>query len=308
MEQAGNYVSMPINRTYKDRLFIMIFNSKKELLELYNAANGTNYDDPELLEINTLENAIYLSMHNDISFIIDSRLTLYEHQSTSSPNLPLRFLLYIADLYSALTRNKNLYGSRTIEIPTPRFVIFYNGKESYPDWQELRLSESFSVQETEPWLELKAVMLNINKGHNPQILNSCKALSDYAEYVSRIRGYAESMPIEQAVEAAITECITEGILEEFLCRNRAEAKKVSIYEYNEEKIFRDLKEESREIGLELGLEEGRRQGIREGEKTGENNFALLTEKLLEDSKMKELLKAAKDEAFRDSLYKMYGIK
>lgn len=98
MEQTGNHISIPINRTYKDRLFIMIFNSKKELLELYNAANGTNYDDPELLEINTLENAIYLSMHNDISFIIDSRLTLYEHQSTSSPNLPLRFLLYIADL------------------------------------------------------------------------------------------------------------------------------------------------------------------------------------------------------------------
>ncbi len=124
--------------------------------------------------------------------------------------------------------------------------------------------------------------------------------------------YAESMSIEQAVETVITECISEGILGEFLSRNRAEAKKVSIYEYNEEKIFRDLKEESREIGLEMGLEEGGRQGRlegeREGEKTGENNFALLTEKLLEDSKIDELHKAAKDEAFRESLYKVYGIK
>lgn len=76
------------NRLYKSRLFELRFRDKKELLQLYNAMNETNYDDPELLQINTLENAIYLSMHNDISFIIDSRLALYEHQSTCSPNLP----------------------------------------------------------------------------------------------------------------------------------------------------------------------------------------------------------------------------
>ena len=76
------------NRLYNSRLFELRFRHKKELLQLYNAMNETNYDDPELLQINTLENAIYLSMHNDISFIIDSRLALYEHQSTCSPNLP----------------------------------------------------------------------------------------------------------------------------------------------------------------------------------------------------------------------------
>ena len=76
------------NRLYKSRLFELRFRDKKEFLQLYNAMNETNYDDPELLQINTLENAIYLSMHNDISFIIDSRLALYEHQSTCSPNLP----------------------------------------------------------------------------------------------------------------------------------------------------------------------------------------------------------------------------
>ena len=78
-----------VRRDYKARLFEMIFREKEELLGLYNAVNGTNYSNPDELEINTLENAIYLSMHNDVSFIIDSRLSLYEHQSTYSPNLPL---------------------------------------------------------------------------------------------------------------------------------------------------------------------------------------------------------------------------
>lgn len=300
MKQTGNYVNMPMNRTYKDRLFIMIFSRKKELLELYNAANETNYNNPELLEINTLGNAIYLSMHNDISFIIDSRLTLYEHQSTFTPNLPLRFLLYITDLYSNMIKDRNLYGSKAVKIPTPRFVVFYNGKGKQPDRKELKLSESFEVFEEEPWLELKAVMLNINKGHNHKLLDSCKTLNDYTEYVSRVRRYAEVMPIEEAVERSVNECISEGILEEFLSKNRAEAKKVSIYEYNEEKLYRDFKEE--------GWEAGRLEGLSEGEKVGERAFALLTEKLLKDSRTEDLMKATHDEAFRENLYKEYGIK
>ncbi|MFQ8896919.1 MAG: hypothetical protein ACLR71_00655 [[Clostridium] scindens] len=157
------------NRTYKARLFEMIFSQKKELLELYNAVNGTSYDDPELLEINTLENAIYMSMHNDISFIIDSRLALYEHQSTYSPNLPLRHLMYVTDLYSAMIRDANLYGSRIVRVPTPRFLIFYNGEQEQPERRILRLSDAYTVLEESPALELEAVMLNINEGKNRQV-------------------------------------------------------------------------------------------------------------------------------------------
>lgn len=115
------------NRLYKSRLFVMVFEEKDKLLELYNAVSGKHYKDPELLEINTLDNAIFMSMKNDISFLIDARLSLYEHQSTYSPNLPLRFLLYLADLYADMTREANLYGSKKVMIPPPRFVIFYNG-------------------------------------------------------------------------------------------------------------------------------------------------------------------------------------
>lgn len=107
----------------------MIFSQKEELLELYNAINNTDYDNTELLEINTLNNAIYMSMHNDVSFIINSRLALYEHQSTYSPNLPLRYLMYVSDLYSVMTKDVNLYGTKAVELPTPKFIIFYNGEE-----------------------------------------------------------------------------------------------------------------------------------------------------------------------------------
>ena len=102
---TNTQIQTPVNRMYKARLFEMIFSDKKELLELYNAVSKTNYTDPELLEINTLENVIYMSMHNDISFLIDSRLSLYEHQSTYTPNLPLRYLMYVSDLYSSITRD-----------------------------------------------------------------------------------------------------------------------------------------------------------------------------------------------------------
>ena len=243
---------IPANRTYKSRIFEMIFSNKKDLLSLYNATNGTHYDDPELLEVNTLENAIYLSMHNDISFVIDSRLTLYEHQSTYSPNLPLRYLMYISDLYSNMTKDENLYGTRKILLPAPKFVIFYNGIDEQPDMQELRLSDMFEIVDNIPSLDLRAVMLNINPGHNPHLLDNCKTLRDYSEYTARVRRYAESSPLSEAVEQAITECIKEGILAEFLSKNRAEAKKVSIYEYDEEKVMRMLQEDARETGRQEG--------------------------------------------------------
>ena len=214
-----NNVSLPVNRIYKDRLYKMIFNDKSELLKLYNAINGTHYDDPAMLTITTLDNAIYMTMENDLSFIIDMRLALYEQQSTVNPNLPLRFLMYITDIYSAYTKDMNIYGSKKVQIPLPSFVIFYNGVKSQPDRTEFLLSELFHPTTDQPALELKAVMLNINKGHNQELMNACHTLRDYSEYVARIRTYSAEMPLTDAVEKAITECIHENILRDFLLKN-----------------------------------------------------------------------------------------
>ena len=260
----------------------MLFSDKNELLKLYNAINGTSYDDPDLLQVNTLENAIYMSMQNDVSFIIEMRLNLYEHQSTYSPNLPVRYLLYVADVYSDYTKDMNLYGTKAVKLPTPKFVIFYNGQAEQPDRKELKLSELFSIPDADPSLELKAVMLNINKGHNRKLMETCRTLEDYAEYTFRVREYAAEMPLDTAVEQAITECISEGILADFLRKNRAEAKKVSIYEYDEERHMRQTREEGMEEGYASGLSEGLLQGIMQ------TAINLLKSGLLTDIQIREI--------------------
>ncbi len=259
-----NTQTQPVNRLYKSKIFAMLYSSKKELLELHNAVSGRHYEDPELLEINTLENAIYMSMHNDVSFLIDSRLSLYEHQSTYSPNLPLRYLFYISDLYSGMTKDENLYGIKCVELPAPQFIIFYNGEKDQPDRSILKLSDAYSVKEEHPALELTAVMLNINRGHNEKLKGMCKSLKDYSEYTERVRKYVRTVPIEDAVEWAIQECIEEDILAEFLKQNRAEAKSVSIYEYDQEKHMRQERETFWEDGRAVGRSEGRAEGRTEG--------------------------------------------
>ena len=189
-----------------------------------------------------------------------------------------------------MTKDRNLYGSRRITIPSPRFLIFYNGKEERAEREVLELAEAFEIQEEEPWLNLKAVLLNINPGYNNDIVNACKTLSDYVIYTSRVRAYAEQMKIEDAVERAITECIVEGILVDFLTKYKAEAKKMSIYEYDEERqrIW--------------DREEGKEEGLKEGER-----FVALTKILLKEKQTEKLLKATEDKAYREILFQEYNL-
>ena len=293
MKKSANL--LPVNRCFKAQLFVMLFEDKKKLLELYNAVTGKDYQDPEKLTINTLENAIYMSMKNDLSFIIDLHLSLYEHQSTYSPNLPLRFLMYISDIYSEITREENLYGTRLVQLPTPQFVIFYNGEQEQPDRKVLRLSDAYMVKEKEVSLEVKVLMLNINKGHNEGLLSACKTLR---EYVERVRKYVRNMELEEAVDQAITECIQEGILSEFLKKNRAEAKSVSIYEYDMEKHMRmeraEAREEGKREGMEQGIQEGRmkllQEMVQKKSKKGQSVENIAQDLELTEEIVRELLK------------------
>ena len=245
------------NRTYKSTMFIMLFEDKNNLLELYNAISRKNYTDPGMLEINTLENAIYMTLKNDISFLIDGRLSLYEHQSTDNPNLPLRFLFYISKLYSGMTRNENLYGTRIVQIPPPEFIVFYNGKDELPDRMERKISDMYAVRDPHAGLELKAVMLNIAGKHNQKLKEACRTLREYAIYTDKVRRYVEEMELADAVERAIQECISEGVLKDFLEKHRAEAKEMSIFEYDQEKHMK----QEREAAWEEGHREGFNSGI-----------------------------------------------
>ncbi|MGN0250380.1 MAG: hypothetical protein ACI4EH_03305 [Oliverpabstia sp.] len=269
--------------TYKDRMFRMIFSNKEKLLELYNAVSGKNYDDPELLTINTLENAIYMSMKNDISFLIDARLSLYEHQSTYNPNIPLRFLFYLSDVYSSMVSDARLYGSSMIQIPPPRFIVFYNGRTTISDCKTIHLSDMYTVKDEELAMEMKVEVLNINAGYNRELMESCRTLWEYAEYVRRVRLYAKEMTIEEAVERTIVECIEEDILREFLKKNRAEAKAVSIYEYNEEEHIRMERENAFEAGRKKGIEEEKLHAELEKERADTEKERADTEKKRADA-------------------------
>jgi hypothetical protein len=257
----------------------MVFREKRELLALYNAVNGTDYDNPDDLEIVTLENAVYMNMKNDLAFLIEASLHLYEHQSTVTPNLPLRDLFYVAREYERLTAEKSLYTSAIVKIPTPRFLMFYNGTDEQPDCQVLKLSDAYAQKVEEPELELKVMMLNINIGHNAALLEKCKTLKDYSIYVERVRQYAKEMPKEEAVDKAVDTCIKDGILADFLTKYKAEARSMSIFEYDEEREMELIRQAEFEKGKAYGKAEGRAEGASKKETNiimhmYENNFTL----------------------------------
>ncbi|MCM1161958.1 MAG: hypothetical protein NC412_12120 [Roseburia sp.] len=252
-----------INKNNKDTVFRMVFREPGELLSLYNAVNGTCYEDPDELEITTLENAVYMNMKNDVSCVLDMRMNLYEHQSTVNPNMPLRNFFYTARLYEKIIVGKDLYSSRQILLPIPRYITFYNGMEKQPEKRTMKLSDSFA-QSGEVNLELKVVQLNINPGYNEELKKNCPALCQYMKYVEKTRVYKEMFPIEEAIEMAVDECIKEGILREFLIKNKAEAIQMSIFEYDEELHKRTLREEGYEDGLKHGMERGMKRGIEHG--------------------------------------------
>ena len=216
----------------------------------------------------TLENAIYMNRKNDLAFIIDFSLNLYEHQSTDSPNLPMRNLFYISRELEKLTCQQSLYSSKPVMVPTPKFIVFYNGKETSWERKERKLSDIYQQKTDNPDLELKVTMLNINLGKNRELMKKCKLLFEYMQYVEKVRQYTTFMHISQAVERAVNECIKEGILADFLLKNKAEAVQMSIFEYDEEKEMKLFLENEREIGLQRGIRKGRRVGIREGRREG----------------------------------------
>ena len=272
-------------RNYKDTVFRMIFREKENLLSLYNALNGTDYGNVDDLEITTLENAVYMNYKNDISFVFDFELLLYEHQSTCNPNMPLRDLLYVTRVLQNRIKDENLYSRSLIKIPTPRFVVFYNGTDSQPEQQILYLSDAFEKKLNEPSLELAVTVYNINLGNNRKLLDTCRLLKEYAQYVEQVRTYTQQMPLSEAVEKAVDDCIKNGILADFLAKNRAEAIAVSIFEYDEEKHMKSERKEWREIGRE----------------EGSDNLASLLQSLIDAGKLEEVKRVISDSDYRKKL-------
>lgn len=244
-----------INRKYRDRLFCVLFSQDREaLLQLYNALHGTAYTDSSRLTVVTLDNIIYMKMVNDLAFVIAGVLNLYEHQSTYNPNMPLRFLLYIAEEYDRLIHQQdaNIYGGKLVMLPTPQCVVFYNGDRETEDEELLRLSDAFQNKDIPSDLELTVHLRNINLGHNRALMNQCHKLWEYASLVSRINENLQGgMTKAAAVEEAVTYCMDQGILTDFLKENRSGVLGMLrlLTEYNEKEHMRRLKRDAKEEGM-----------------------------------------------------------
>ena len=255
------------SREYKDRLFRFVFRRKEDLLSLYNAVAGTNYDDPDALEVNTLDNVFYLSMKNDLSFLISGTLNLYEHQSTYNPNMPLRGLMYFAGLYEKYiaASNINIYSSAPKTLPFPQHFVFYNGTDRQPDRKVLYLSDLFEKHGNGvPALECRTVMLNINYGHNKDLLEKCHRLGEYAVFVARVRdNLARDLPLKHAVMEAIDSCIAEGILQDILIRQKAEVVQMVLETYDKELYEKDIRNEGYDKGYADGKNDGCQMKLRE---------------------------------------------
>ncbi len=246
---------MAENREYKSDVFSMLMEDKRNALQVYNALNGSTHDDPDMVEMCTLEKGISLSVRNDAAFIIDMELNIYEHQSSFNVNMPLRALIYFITVIKGLVKNRDLFSSRMITMPTPHFAIFYNGPKDRPEREELKLSDAYAKPSDKPELELCCTVYNINPDKDNGLLSHCRVLDEYTQFVETVRKYehdGEETPIEDAIDY----CIGNHILEEFLKERRTEVLKAMTIDMTFERREELMREEEREEGRKEGREEG----------------------------------------------------
>ena len=234
-----------VNKEYKDRLFRFIFGAEENreyLLSLCNAIADTNYTDVEDIKITTLNDVLYVKMKNDISFLLGSQMNLFEHQSSFNPNMPLRGLQYFAELYGAYIKENDIkiYTSALQQIPTPRYVVFYNGIGNQPDVVKLKLSDAFQIPDKTGEFEWTATMLNINYGHNKDLMDKCRSLKEYTEFVSNVRRYTQEMNLKEAIDAAISKAENWQCIGSFLSKCQSEVSAMLLTEFNQKSYAKGL--------------------------------------------------------------------
>ena len=241
-------------RNYKDKLFRRIFGAEDKRgsrwrLELYNALSGKNHNNPSELEVTTLENVLFIKMKNDVSFLVDSQMSLWEHQSTINPNMPLRGLFYFSLLYQnyLISLDEAVFTTKLIKIPSPQYYVFYNGDETTEDICKIKLSDAFINFTDSGDFEWTATMININKNHNETLHKKCKPLYDYCEFIDRIKinikeGIEKEAAIDEAIEWAIKQNLLEGLIKE----QRAEVKMDLLTDFNQEQYDRIRRREGYE--------------------------------------------------------------
>ena len=253
--------SQQVNREYKDSIFKFIFGNetrKEYTLSIFNMINNSNYEDASQIEITTNEDIIYISMKNDVAFILYDDLNIYEQQSSWNPNMPLRCLSYCALQYQTyLTkRDYSVYSSRQIHLPTPKLVCFYNGKEDRPMKEVLKLSDAYGGSGD---VEARVTVYNLNK--NEEMLERCKPLYEYSYFVKKVNEYKEKYGnLKLAINKAIDEVPNGFEIRKILQKERNEIMSILQTEYDQDKYgeakFKD--------GFVEGKAKGKTEGLKEG--------------------------------------------
>lgn len=258
-----NKVSYSSNRNIKDSVFRLLFDDEANLLSLFNALEGTDCKDKDVIQINTLKGAIFNKVKNDLSFSVEALyLNLVEHQSTISENAPLRSYLYLGQVYRQILDVGKVYQRKLYKVPTPRLYVLYNGVEDFPLEKVQRFSNAFLVEQGQPMVQqiVKTININWEKGH--PILQECPVLGEYSLFIYKIRQKLKNgLNRDLAVKEAVLECVEEGVLKEFLSRHGKEVHEMDFFDITYEEFLKIRVDEAREDGLEEGMEKGTEKGI-----------------------------------------------
>ena len=247
-------------REYRDSVIRLLFRENRRAIELCNALTGRSYpDDAEV--INCTPDKPLLKRSGDIAFTVNDELfMLFEHMSSPNPNIPLRCLQYCSEIiFSRFANQKKLLRSAKVEIPTPKVYMLYNGKKRIPE--KMKLSDSFMLKGENADLELTVTVIDINHENGHEALEKSPSLAGYAYIVSlieqRIKG---GMSRDEAISASVRQCISEGVLTDFLEANYKEVVELFEYGYTHEDEMEarvlDAIEEGMKEGIEKGMEKG----------------------------------------------------
>lgn len=285
-----------INEKNKDRLFTFLFGNeeyKENTLSLYNAVNNSDCRNIEDIEMYTIDNAIYIGRKNDVAILLDSRLSLWEHQSTFNPNMPVRGLIYFGQMYDryVTTNEVNIYGSQLVKLPTPKYCVFYNGDGDIDPVVKMKLSDAFAEADERGEFEWTATVYNLNHESNGNLLRNCRTLSDYMTFVNAVKANKrQGLDKYTAVDRAVTECIKNDILKEVLLKHRSEVVGMVLTEFNEEVYKKGIYDE----GYSEGVSHGMAQGISQGISQGQSALAEAIKRIHTGASVDDLIKAGFD--------------
>lgn len=283
------------NREVKNSVFVDLFyadeSAEENDIALFNAIHNESLPEGTTIRRFKVDTTIYMNFQNDISFDAGGKLLIFgEHQSTVNENMPLRSLLYIGRAYEQLVAIRDRYKRKQVPLPTPEFYTFYNGKEKWDKEKELRLSDAYMIKDSQPMLDLKVKMININPSEQHEILEKCQVLREYSQFIDTVQKY-HVLEIDEPYKRAIRECIEKGILADYLKRKGSEVVNMLTAEYD----------------YEMDIEVQREEAFENGEKVGIEKVNQLYAKLKQLGRTDDILKAIEDAEYQKKLLEEYKI-